>query len=226
MARPRGAGAQTEARVRDAAVRLFARQGFAATGLRELATEAGLTAASLYHYMSSKEDLLVEIMRSTTEPLLDSAFALPADRPPEWRLAALVEAHVWTHGARPMACLVSDTELRALHHEHLTEIVALRDAYEHQWRAVVAEGAANGRFVVTDVQVASSGLLQFATGVVHWYSPVGRLSLSRLCSTHADLALGMIRAHVGDRPVRRSDLDLPAPDARLPVTAIERTLHG
>ena len=43
----------------------FARDGYAATGIRQLAEEAGLTSAALYHYMGSKEDLLVAIMRST-----------------------------------------------------------------------------------------------------------------------------------------------------------------
>jgi len=199
----------SEARVRDAAVRLFARHGFAATGLRDLAAEAGLTPASLYHYMSTKEDLLVEIMRSTTGPLLEAARALPAGRPPEWRLAVLVEAHVWLHGSRPLACLVSDTELRALRGARRAEVVAQRDDYEAIWRAVVAEGARAGRFDVPDAQVAVNGLLKMATNVAHWYRPSGRLKLPELCAMHADLALGMVRATAGRRAVRRAALDLP-----------------
>lgn len=226
MARPRGAGAATEARVREAAVRLFARRGFAATGLRDLAAEADLTAAGLYHYIGTKEDLLVEIMRSTTEPLLDAAVNLPAERPPEWRLAALVEAHVWVHGARPLACLVSDTELRALHGERRARVLELRDAYEERWRQVVGDGQRRGRFEVPDVQVAATGLLQLATGVAHWYAPTGRLALAELCAMHADLALAAVRARAGRRPIRRATLALAPPDERLPVADIERALHA
>ena len=47
----------TQQRVRRAAVKLFAGKGFHGTGIRDLAQEAKISSASLYHYIGTKEDL-------------------------------------------------------------------------------------------------------------------------------------------------------------------------
>ncbi|HEY8641410.1 MAG TPA: helix-turn-helix domain-containing protein, partial [Candidatus Dormibacteraeota bacterium] len=41
-----------------AALRLFGTKGYGAVGIREIALEAGISTAALYHYMRTKEDLL------------------------------------------------------------------------------------------------------------------------------------------------------------------------
>ena len=63
----------TRQRVRDAAVELFAERGYHGVGIRELAERAGLTSATLYHYMATKQDLLVELMTENLETLIESA---------------------------------------------------------------------------------------------------------------------------------------------------------
>ncbi len=65
-------------KVQRAAVLLFAAHGFAATGIRELGAAAGINSATLYHYTGSKEDLLVSIMRSCLEAMIESGSACPA----------------------------------------------------------------------------------------------------------------------------------------------------
>ena len=57
----------TGERVRQAALELFAERGFHGTGIRQLAERAGVSSASLYHYMGTKEDLLVALMTSSLE---------------------------------------------------------------------------------------------------------------------------------------------------------------
>lgn len=210
--RTRGSSAAvTGERVMAAAAAAFARDGYAATGIRRLAREAGLTPAALYHYMGGKEDLLVAIMRATIEPLLRTAEAVRAEGgPPDAALAALVELHVWTHGTQPEATLVADTEVRALRGPARAEVLALRDRYEAVWHAVVAEGVRAGTFDVEDPSVTAKALLGLAGQVSGWYAPGGRLSLEEICARHADLALGMVRARR-----RRHELALAPPADRL-----------
>jgi AcrR family transcriptional regulator len=206
----------TRVRVEAAAVSAFARDGYAATGIRALAQEAGLTSAALYHYIGSKEDLLAAIMRSTIEPLISAAErTLERGPAPEEALATLVELQVWLHGARPRATLIADTEVRALGGRARGQIVALRDRYEATWRAVLADGRRAGRFDVADDRVAATALLGLCNQVSHWYSPHGRLALAAVCAMHADLALGLVRARRGTRPVRRAQLSLPEPRSLL-----------
>ncbi|WP_181786017.1 TetR/AcrR family transcriptional regulator [Streptomyces phytophilus] len=222
MARTPGANVEeTRARIYKAALRLFARHGFQAVGIRAIAQEAGLTTGALYYHMGTKEDLLMDIMKSTMLPLTETCQrALEVHDRPEQQLAAITELHVWVHGGRGTATMITDTEVRALSDPHLFEIMKLRDEYEGVWRTVMDNGVAEGVFDVPDAGVATIALLELVTGAAHWYRPGGRLPLIKLCEVHADLALGTVRAHRGNRPVRRSDLTLEPPGKGLPLDVI------
>ncbi len=52
----------TREKLLEAAVRLFARQGFSATSIRALASEAGVALGLLYHYFPSKEAVLEALL--------------------------------------------------------------------------------------------------------------------------------------------------------------------
>lgn len=65
-------GDSTEVRLLREAARLFRRQGYTKTSTRELATAVGLQSASLYHYMKSKEDLLLAICLKGYDLMLGS----------------------------------------------------------------------------------------------------------------------------------------------------------
>jgi AcrR family transcriptional regulator len=79
--------ADSRQRILEAGARLFARKGFAATGVRELATEAGVNLAMVNYFFGSKLGLLEEILKNFFEPwitLSQEAFKLSDD--PEERL--------------------------------------------------------------------------------------------------------------------------------------------
>lgn len=57
-------GTDTRQRIVEAAVILFARKGFAATGLRELAREADVNLAMINYFFGSKKGLLKEILNT------------------------------------------------------------------------------------------------------------------------------------------------------------------
>ena len=77
---PTTAGAQTQARLLDAAERLFAERGIDAVSVRAVNAAAGANVAAVHYHFGSKERRLAMLS------------ALPADRPPEVR--AVVEALV------------------------------------------------------------------------------------------------------------------------------------
>lgn len=55
-------GARTKERIIQAALDLFADQGFTATSIRDIAAQAGLTHAGLLHHFADKDDLLVQLL--------------------------------------------------------------------------------------------------------------------------------------------------------------------
>lgn len=185
----------TSERIRQSALRLFAKRGYEATGIRDVARDSGLSLSTLYHYVDSKEDLLLEIANKSMHDLRAAAEeALASATTPAERLAALVRAHVVVHGRQRLEALVSDTELRSLSEPERKGAVKLRDSYEAIWQAVLEEGIAAGEFVAEDPHLVRLGLLQMCTGVAYWYSPAGDRSLEHIAGTFAGLAMAMVGA--------------------------------
>ncbi len=75
--------AQRRARILESAWQCFAARGFHATGMAELAAEAGLSPANLYRYFRSKDEIVAAVVQQAREDfaqhvaqLLESADAL------------------------------------------------------------------------------------------------------------------------------------------------------
>lgn len=180
----------TRERVRQAAVKLFAAKGFHGTGIRDLAQEAELSSASLYHYMGTKEDLLVAIMSESLRRLLDAAEETTAGlTDPASRLSTLVTLHVLAHAIQPDDTRVVDNEVHALTAGARAKVVGLRDAYERLWADAIDDGVAAGIFRTGQPSVTRLALLEMCSGVARWYSPRGPLNLDQLASHYAELAM-------------------------------------
>jgi AcrR family transcriptional regulator len=185
----------TAERVRASALALFAERGYHGTGIRQLADAAGLSSASLYHYMGTKQDLLVAIMRDSLTRLLDEGERIAAAHPdPRERLVALVRLHVQTHATAPEQTRVVDDEVRSLSAPARAQVVALRDRYEALWQQTLDEGIARGAFRATSAAVVRRALLEMCSGVARWWTPAGELDLQALADEYAALALRLADA--------------------------------
>lgn len=198
----------TGERVRQAALELFAERGFHGTGIRQLAERAGVSSASLYHYMGTKEDLLVALMTSSLERLVDDAEAAVAGSDdPVGQLGALVRMHVTAHAARPLETRVGDHEVEALSPPAREVVVALRDRYEQVWQRVLAEGQAAGVLDLEHPALARRALLEMCSGVARWFDPAGPLSLADLADHYVALACRLLGV---SRATRRGGADISA----------------
>lgn len=207
---PRGGSAEmaTSQRILEASMTLFARRGYHGTGIREIAETAGLSTAALYHYMGNKEDLIVHIMREANTRLVAVAEkAIAQSDGPADQIAILARVLV-TIEALHRITVVGDTELRVLTPESAEEIVALRDAHERQWANAIRAGVKQGVFQVDDEQLARFALVQMCTGVAHWYTPDGRLTLSEIANRYSDMSLTLLNAHRDGQPLTTAALGL------------------
>src|SRR5207253_5359302 len=76
----------------DAAVRVFARKGFHASRVGDIAEEAGVAHGLLYHYFSSKEEVLETVFRENWRQLLDALHRVEAsDEPGDEQLLGVVK---------------------------------------------------------------------------------------------------------------------------------------
>lgn len=179
--------------VQQAAVSLFAKQGFAATGIRELGAAAGINSATIYHYVGSKEDLLVSVMRDCLNEMIRSGSeALRASSEPAIQLAGLIAAHVGFTGTNQLTARVAEYEMRALSEANLPAMQGLRDEYEALFAQVLERGTRVGDFNTDDLAMARLAIMEMGTGVAHWFRPDGRLALGEVQQYFVNMAFRIL----------------------------------
>lgn len=192
----------TSERLLDVAAKLFWTKGYAATTTREIAELLGVRKASLYHHISSKEDLLFEISVSSLEHITrDVTAAVEATEDPVERVRTLIHAHVASMIADQDKHSVMLTELRALSAGRRLQIVAMRDDYERLIARVLERARAAGA-LRSDVPVRylALGLLNLLNWSIFWFQREGGLSPGRLAKYLATLYLsGARKAAEGGR---------------------------
>ncbi|WP_300517749.1 TetR/AcrR family transcriptional regulator [Aliiroseovarius sp.] len=195
MARKTGSHSEiTGPRVRDAALRLFARHGFAAVSMRQIAAEVGVQAGALYLYTKDKQSLLFDLMKSHMEELLDAWAAEPGGGSPADRLEAFTRFHIRFHLDRPDAVFIAYMELRNLEPDNFAIIEQLRRRYEDGLEAILRDGARAGEFTVPDTKLATWAVIAMLTGVNTWYREGGRLSPERIEEIYWDMVRRSVAA--------------------------------
>jgi AcrR family transcriptional regulator len=150
--------------------------------MRHLAAELGLLGSSLYSHISSKEDLLVEVVERGAALFQQSAAAaLDEAGPSRNRLNALVEGHVGVVLDHQDEVRTFLYEAGALDDDHRSLVLAARDRYEESFRRVLAEGVADGSLRPDlDPKLAAIFILSILNAVERWFRPRGRLSRDEL----------------------------------------------
>lgn len=189
--------AGVRARVLDAAVDLFARQGFDGTSVAEVVTKAGVAKGGFYHHFASKEALLYEVYGDLIALQLDAMDAILArDVPPADTLRALIVSLVETTAAKAQQALVFWREMNKLGDERTAEYRKARRRYHDAVRRLVKDAQAAGQFRA----VASPDMITFTIfGVINelplWYRPNGRKRPAQIAAELADLVLAALEVH-------------------------------
>ncbi|WFR72813.1 TetR/AcrR family transcriptional regulator [Prescottella defluvii] len=128
--------------------RLFSDRGIAATTIREIGEAVGLNSGTLYHYFSSKDAIVSEILVSFLTDLVERYDAVVAE--PETartRLARIVRVSLEVADMHPYATEIYQNEfanLSAL--PRYTEIAAAVESSHDAWFNVVEDGVRDGEF--------------------------------------------------------------------------------
>ena len=131
----------------DAAIRVFARQGFHSTRVSDIADEAGVAYGLVYHYFDSKDEVLNELFSERWSLLLaaiDEADA--SSESPRSKLTAVAAFIVDSYRHEPELMKVIIVEVtRAANSFGRTHLPEIRRAYESIAK-IVAEGQEAGAF--------------------------------------------------------------------------------
>lgn len=195
MARKRGSHSDiTGPKVREAALHLFARHGYAAVSMRQIAAEVGVQAGALYSYTADKQSLLFDIMRDHLEALCGSLDETMPEGAAIDRLEHFVRHHIRFHKGRSEAVFIAYMELRNLTPENFTLIEALRRSYESRLERVLRDGQAQGTLRPADPRITAMALIGLLAGLTQWYREGGRLTLTDIEEIYWDLVRQSVRA--------------------------------
>ena len=222
MARPPGHGPNFQARkdeIVDLAAQLFAERGYASTSLDDLGALVGLGKGALYHYIGSKEALLVEIQSRMTHPgQLIAGEIEKLDLDPLLCLRVLSESllRLMLHRLAHISALEHD--FRHLTGKNLARFHEERSIFEDTVAMLLARGMADGTLRQMDPRLAMQQFLNMHNYTYRWIRPDGpwtpRYLSGQYCET---LFRGLLAdgAHydLGDLEARASRfLDHDAPE--------------
>lgn len=194
MARTPGSRADiTGPLIRDHALRLFARHGYAAVSMRQIAAAVGVQAGTIYVYTPDKQALLTELLTDHMEQLL-MEWADDATQPALARLENFVRFHIRFSLDHPDSVFLSYMELRNLTPDNHAAITQLRRVYEGALEDILRAGQVAGTMEVPDTRLAAMALIAMLTGVTNWYREGGRLDRERVTTIYWDLVRGAVGA--------------------------------
>jgi len=155
--------AQTRARLLEAAEKIFARDGFEAAKLEEIASDAGYTRGAYYANFDSKEDLFIALLAEEVEKRIARARegagarvrqALPKDE----RHRALRKGYIRTLKNRTWNILFIEYKLFVLRHPEMREKVNKMQAKAHATMASGLEEVFKGAGAKPPVSPLAAGM--------------------------------------------------------------------
>jgi AcrR family transcriptional regulator len=186
--------ARYEGRRRDvigAAAKAFAEGGYKETSIADLSAATGLAAGGIYHYIGSKENLLIAICDDLLAPLLAEGREIVAtDATPEAQLRDLLRAwlaHIENHRAH---MLVFVQERHLIEREPQWRAVRRqRNQFEQLLDDILARGEEDGTMTFDDRRLTLLALLGMVNYTPQWLRPKGRLSAEQVADGYCDLIL-------------------------------------
>ena len=161
------------------ATRLFMEKGYRATTMQDIAKEMGIQKPSLYHYISSKEDILKEIVDITMNRLIHSIEEIAnSNTSPVQKLERIIDSHIMLICENLELFTVSLREINKINAKGFwSDVVALRDKYESHVRNILSSGKKQGYFREDiDEKLVGFAILGSVNWAIRWYSPRGEKS--------------------------------------------------
>jgi AcrR family transcriptional regulator len=147
MAAPGQAATEKRRVILDAAVRVFARRGFHTCRVSDIADEAGVAYGLVYHYFSSKEEILNTLFQERWDLMLSAIAEADVEHPaPRAKLQAIADFIIDSYRYDPDLMKVIIVEVtRAANTFGRTHLGRIREAYD-RIAGIVARAQADGVF--------------------------------------------------------------------------------
>jgi TetR/AcrR family transcriptional regulator, cholesterol catabolism regulator len=169
--------------IKEAAL-LFKQKGVGGTSMRDLAEQVGMDAATMYHYISSKDEILKTICFDIAHTYVTQLAEIEkASLTFTQKLKALVKLHIHLMTTKGAEVSVANNDWKYLSPEALLEFKGLRKQYENKLAAFIEAGKQAGELREVNTSVALFTLLSAVRWVELWWRQDRGISIEELESS-------------------------------------------
>jgi len=155
--------------VLEIATRVIAQHGFDTASVRMIAGEANLSQAGLYHYFTSKEEVLYLIQKHTFTTLRNAVAArLDQNASPTDRLGAVIRGHLEFFVTHMDALRVCAFEYNKLTDEHDDEVGIIRKDYFRIVHEVIGDVLRENEHLQSAAPLNSKRATLYLFGALNW----------------------------------------------------------
>ncbi|SDM56932.1 TetR/AcrR family transcriptional regulator [Allokutzneria albata] len=152
------------------AVRIFARRGYAATSMRDVANEAGVSVGLIYRHYATKDDLFTDVLSRAATGLEETARELGESEDGYAALARFLERYLGgvadVDGAAEFSVVANQAFLSDEPVGARERLLASHNAFRQALETAVSRARRDGRFPIGDTASVVAVLLCLLSGAV------------------------------------------------------------
>lgn len=208
------------------AAALFAERGFKGTTLQEIADDMGVSRPALYHYISSKEDLLSQLVQGITRQTAAAMREIRQDLAlsPDEKLQEAILDMARRIGANPARFRLLDRSEHHLNDKDAAEHQAAKRQVLEDLRAIISEGVRAGSFRPLDETAMAFAILGMCNWLAWWFRlDKGAMDVETVAQQLSELALNGLRS---DRRMESASVEGAVRRLRDDLALLERSLSN
>ena len=196
-----GARRNRDEEVLAAAIEIFHDKGYASASIQDVADRVGVLKGSLYHYIDSKEELLVRIFEGSDAQSFElMARVQGLDIPAVDRLYQFAKQWSMWYLENVERASLYFNEWKHLTGKRRTRVIAKRHEYEAQVESMIEDVKRAGEADPDlDTRYACFFLLSAISGLSVWYKRRGPDNAESIAEAYADMTVAMVRKNPASR---------------------------
>lgn len=168
--------------------------GYHGATVRSIAARCGFSVSGIYHYYTSKQQMLVSILEWTMTELLARARAARAEgRTAVDRFRNLIEHLALYHTYRRELSFVGVSEMRSLDEPSRRHVAEMRTVQQRMVDEEVEAAVRLEHFRKDHPHEAARAAVTMCTALANWWRPGGRFSPEETAEQYVEFALAMMR---------------------------------
>jgi len=186
MIRPKRLDKKNE--IQRVVARLFAYRGYHHTSMREIARELGMNQSSLYHYFTSKEDVLFRLMNDAMDEVLRELEEIYASElEAEDKLKRVLHSYIRSYAGDQERLILLVNEMNSLTDTKRLILVDKQRQYVRLIKSILKELVEEDKMKEIDASLATLAFFGMVHYTIKWYHKDGPITLDELARLFVEI---------------------------------------